>query len=229
MQQRNHRKVITVGARQSPLSQAQVREVLLEIKNHYPEIEFSGIFVETMGDKDLKTSLRTLVKTDFFTKEVDTLLLSSVCRIAIHSAKDLPDPIPEGLSLAALTVGLDPSDSLVFRPGDQLDTLPSGAIIATSSVRREEAVRQLRADLRFIDLRGTISQRLEKLRTYEADGVVIAEAALFRLGLTHINRIRLPGDTVPYQGQLAILTRSDDWEMLELFSCIDSQCVFPRP
>jgi hydroxymethylbilane synthase len=181
------------------------------------------VFVETYGDLDLNTSLRTLGKTDFFTREVDQLLLKGVCRLAVHSAKDLPDPLPSGLKVVAITRGKDPSDSLVFRPGESLASLPSGAVIATSSVRRQEAVRQLRADLQFIDLRGTIAQRLSKLDSREADGVVVAEAALIRLGLLHLNRLRLPGETVSYQGQLAVIAHNDDVEMASLFSCIDAR------
>ena len=81
----------------------------------------------------------------------------------------------------------------------------------------------MRPDLRFIDLRGTIGQRLSKLEKGEADGVVVAEAALIRLGLTHLNRVRIPGETAQFQGQLAVVCREDDKEMRELFACIDSR------
>lgn len=214
---------LIVGARSSPLAQVQVQEVLAELRSHQPHIQFNGIYVESQGDKDQKTSLRSIDKTDFFTKEIDDLLLSGDCRIAIHSAKDLPEPLPEGLSIVCLTRGLDPSDSLVLNPGVALEDLAQGAVIATSSVRREEAVKQLRSDVTFIDIRGTIAQRLAVLEKGEADGVVLAEAALIRLGLTHLNRVKLPGDTVPFQGQLAVMARSDDMEMRELFACIDSR------
>jgi hydroxymethylbilane synthase len=214
---------IIAGARRSPLSQAQLQEVLQEIQTHHPEIAFQPVFVDTKGDRDQKTSLRTLDKTDFFTKELDDMLLTGKIHIAIHSAKDLPEPLPQGLCIAAITRGLDPSDSLVLRQGERLQSLVPDAIVATSSERREEAVRQLRSDLRFVDLRGTIADRLVKLDKGEADGVVVAECALIRLGLTHLNRIRLPGNTVPMQGQLAIVVREDDSEMRTLFSCIDSR------
>lgn len=213
---------IVVGARKSLLSQAQAREILWEIRLHHPEIEFETVFLESHGDKDLRTSLRSLDKTDFFTREIDHLLLSGGCRIAIHSAKDLPEPIPDGLKMIALTKGVDPSDSLVMRDGVSFESLASGAIIATSSQRREEVIKQLRTDLRFIDLRGTIEQRLEKLLTREADGVIVAEAALIRLGLTRLNRLRLPGEVAVNQGKLAVLAREKDQEMANLFSVIDT-------
>jgi hydroxymethylbilane synthase len=214
---------INVAGRSSPLSQAQIQEVWTNLKIHHPHVHFIPHLVNTTGDNDQKTSLRSLEKTDFFTKEVDELLLSEKCRIAIHSAKDLPEILPKELKLIALTIGLDPSDSLVMLPGFTIQTLSSNALIATSSERREEAVKQLRSDVRFSDIRGTISQRLEKLKLGEADGVVIAEAALIRLGLTHLNRVTLPGPTVPFQGQLAILARNNDIEMQQLFHCLDSR------
>lgn len=212
-----------MGARSSPLSQRQVQEVLAELRQTYPDIDFTCQYVATIGDKDQQTSLRTLGKTDFFTKEVDELVLNGSCRIGIHSAKDLPDPLAKGLKLICLTKGVDSSDALVLRPGMTINTLPVGACVATSSIRREEAVRTLRSDLTFCDIRGTISQRLAKLEQGHVDAVVIAEAALIRLNLTHLNRIRLPGETVPGQGQLAILARDSDQGMQELFACMDAR------
>jgi hydroxymethylbilane synthase len=208
---------IVVGARESPLSQAQFHE----ISDLLPQTVFKPLYFKTTGDVDLKTSLRTLEKTDFFTKEIDEALLEGKCRIAIHSAKDLPDPLPEGLKLIALTRGVDASDSLVFKEGYTLESLPQGALIATSSKRREQAVSALRNDLTFCDIRGTIQQRLQQMKTSAIKGVVIAEAALIRLQLTHLPRITLPGPSTPLQGQLAVIARSDDVEMQKLFSPLD--------
>lgn len=216
-------KIVVVGARSSPLSRIQAEEVLTEIQQHYPQVSFVYHFVETYGDKDRKTSLRELNKTDFFTREIDNLLLQGSCRVGIHSAKDLPDPLTRGLVLAALTQGLDSFDVLVMPPGMTLSTLPPGALIATSSERREQMVLQLRSDLRFTDIRGGVDERLKKLERGEIDGLVVAEAALIRLRLTHLNRQVLPGETVPGQGQLAIIVREDDEEMKQLFQILDSR------
>jgi len=219
--------MIKVGARFSPLSQAQVREVLLELRIHHPDSDFQPLFLKTTGDLDLKSSLRGLEKTNFFTKEVDDLLVQGLCRIAIHSAKDLPASLPEGLKIIAITEGVDSADVLVLRSGESFDALPSRPVIATSSERREAMVSLLRSDFLFKDLRGTIAQRLSKLDSGEADGVVVAEAALIRLGLTHLNRVRLPGDGVALQGKLAIVARHDDDEMHQLFACLDSRSLCP--
>lgn len=214
---------ISVCARRSPLSQMQVKEIQSALQKTNPHVHFDTTFVETTGDLDQSTSLRTLDKTDFFTKELDQMILSKECQVAIHSAKDLPDPLPAGIALIALTKGVDSSDSLILREGVSLDQLLPGAKIGTSSYRREEMVASLRSDLSFVDIRGTIEKRLEKLFQGEVDGVVIAEAALIRLNLTHLNRITLPGKTVPGQGQLAILAKSDNNELKTLFSSLDAR------
>lgn len=215
--------LILAGARKSPLSQVQFHEIRAALAVHHPAVDLQPHFIDTSGDIDQKTSLRALGKTDFFTKEIDDLLLQGHCRVGIHSAKDLPVPIAAGLTIVALTRGLDPSDSLVLREGASLHSLPEGARIATSSQRREEAVNALRKGFRFVDLRGTIGQRLAKLDSGEADGVVVAEAALIRLGLTHLNRIVIPGETVPFQGQLAVVANAGDGKMAEIFRCLDSR------
>lgn len=214
---------ITVGARASKLSQAQVCEVLQLLNQFYSEIAFEVLLVDTSGDKDLNTSLRTMDKTDFFTREIDDLILKGMCRVGIHSAKDLPDPLRTGLKRIALTKGIDPSDVLVLRPGEQVNTLPPGSLIATSSERREAQVKALRSDFCFKDIRGTIEQRLSQLDSKKVDGVVIAEAALIRLGLIDLNRIKLPGTTALFQGQLAVVALQDDVEMQTLFACIDGK------
>jgi hydroxymethylbilane synthase len=212
---------IVVAARSSALSRVQVQEVLLELHAFYPDVYFTSHLVTTTGDKDLLTSLKNMDKTNFFTKEIDQMLLEKKCRIAIHSAKDLPEPLPRGLKCIALTKGVDSSDVLVFREGDSLSKLQENAKIATSSLRREEMIKDLCTDFLCVDIRGTIEERLKKLDRGEVDALVIAEAALIRLGLTSRNRIQLPGPSALYQGQLAVVSREEDQEMVDLFSCID--------
>ncbi len=205
---------IKVGCRESPLSQAQFRELAKMIPNLTPYL------VETIGDRDQKTSLRTMDKTDFFTRCIDEAQLEGKCRLSLHSAKDLPDPLPKGLVLAALTKGVDPRDSLVMRKGEQLKP---GARVGTSSERRDAMVRRLCPDITPVDIRGNIGQRLQLLFSGMVDAVVIAEAALVRLGLTHLNRIIFPDKTAPLQGQLAVLAREEDMEMRFLCAPIDSR------
>lgn len=211
---------VRTAARASPLSRAQA----VEVQALLPHLELSMHFVETIGDLDKKTSLRDLGKSDFFTREIDRMLLEGKVDAAIHSAKDLPEPLPDGLSIAALTAGVDPRDALVLRRGQNLSDLPEGSCIATSSKRREDAVKTLRSGFCFCDLRGTIQERLEKLERGEVDGVVVAEAALARLGLrAKLNRFFLPGDAAESQGRLAIVVRSEDTQTKELFCPIDAR------
>ncbi|HSX12334.1 MAG TPA: hydroxymethylbilane synthase [Rhabdochlamydiaceae bacterium] len=214
-----------VGARTSKLSKAQVWEIFEEIRVFYPNAHFIPVWVKTTGDKDLRTSLKTLEKTDFFTKEIDELLLKGEIDLAIHSAKDLPEPLREGLCVAALTKGLDPSDSLVLRDHETLDSLPPGALIGTSSKRREEAIKKLRSDLQCVDIRGNIERRLKTLDQRKVDGVIVAECALIRLQLHQRNRIRLPGETAALQGQLAVVVRERNDHLRELFAKIDENAL----
>jgi hydroxymethylbilane synthase len=218
--------ILEVGARFSPLSKAQVKEIYDALQQYHSHVRFDIHYMSTFGDRDQITSLRTLDRTDFFTRDIDQWVLQGRNRMGIHSAKDLPVPLANGLTLFCLTQGVDSSDSLVLRSNETLQSLQSGAKIATSSVRREAMVKQLRADLTFCDLRGTIAQRLAKLQKGEADGVVVAEAALIRLGLTHLNRIRLPGTTAEGQGQLAVVGRKEDQEIQALFACLDVRTCF---
>lgn len=204
---------IKIGARGSSLSRAQVQEVYEELKAHH-DVLFEPIWVDTTGDTDLTTSLTTLDKTDFFTRQIDALLVQGGCRIAIHSAKDLPEPLAEGLKLVALTRGVDPSDALVF-----LESLPLHARIGTSSARRVATMRDLYPSFRCVDVRGTIQRRLALLEERVIDGLVVAEAALIRLHLQP-PRIRLPGPTAALQGRLAVIARENDIEMQELFACL---------
>jgi hydroxymethylbilane synthase len=212
---------ISVAARTSALSRAQVAEVLCELQRFFPKVQFSTRWIETRGDRDLKTSLRLLDKTDFFTREIDQMLLNQECRIAIHSAKDLPDPLPKGLSLVAVTKGVSPLDVLVTRKGETLPQL-CGAKVGVSSLRREEGIRQLLPHAQCVDIRGTIERRLAQLEEGLVDALVVAEAALIRLGLTDLSYIPLPCTPAPMQGRLAIIAREEDSEMRELFRCLDA-------
>jgi hydroxymethylbilane synthase len=207
---------LKVGARGSPLSRKQVEEVMGEMG-----IEYEVEWIETRGDRDKTSSLGLMEKTDFFTREVDEKVLSGECDIGIHSAKDLPEPLPKGLKIFALTKGEVSTDSLVMRAGEKFEKLKRGAVIGSSSKRRDRVIKELRPDLKCIEVRGTIEERLEKLDRGEVDGLVVAEAALIRLGLTCRNRIDLPGYVAPLQGKLAVVGREGDETSLALFKKID--------
>ncbi len=213
---------IKVAARTSPLSRAQVAEVWQEIRVFFPSIQFISVWITTRGDRDLSTSLRFLDKTDFFTREVDQMLLQKKCRIAIHSAKDMPEPLYEGLKLVAVTKGVDAADALVFRKGSTQE-LPSLPRVGVSCMRRERAVKSILPHAECGDIRGTIEQRLSQLEEGRFDAIVMAEAALIRLGLTSLPRLRLEGPVAALQGKLAVVAKEEDREMEEFFQKIDTR------
>jgi hydroxymethylbilane synthase len=193
-----------------------VDEVYKELVQFYPHVTFVPTWIATKGDQDKTTSLKTLEKSDFFTDEIDCRQLKGEFRISIHSAKDLPDPLHPDLEVAALTKGIDSSDSLVVRAFP----IHYGARIGTSSHRREAFLKSWRPDLVCIDIRGTIDERLKRLNDGIIDGVIVAEAALIRLKLTHLPRLHLDIDTAPLQGRLAVVARKEDHEMKQLLRVI---------
>lgn len=214
---------IKIAARDSRLSRVQVQEVFLELQRFFPDLNFETFFMKTTGDLNLTTSLLGLEKTDFFTKELDVAVLKEECDVAIHSAKDLPHPLPLGLKIYAITRGVDPSDVLVLREGQTLNTLPKQARIGTSSLRRIETVKALLKECTPVDIRGTIEQRLALLFKGDVDAVVMAEAALIRLKLTHLNRYVLQGEVSAMQGRLAVVGRENNPLLDQMFQSIHSR------
>ncbi len=212
-------KEIVVGARSSALSQIQVQEIYLLLQNYHPDVVFVKKWFQTQGDLDLQTSLTSLEKTDFFTKEIDDAVLQGLCQVGIHSAKDLADPLPQGLRVVAYTQSIDPSDVLVLREGETLDQLPFQAKIGTSSLRRERNICALRQDLICRDIRGTIEKRLALLDEGVCDGLVVAKAALIRLGIAR-NTLPLDGEIAPMQGRLAVVAKTSDMDMQKIFLCL---------
>ncbi len=216
--------VITVGARGSRLSLKQVEEVIRGIRYHHPDLRFVLKCFSVKGDRDLKTSLRDMEKTNFFTEEIDRHLLDGACRIAVHSAKDLPDPLPKGLQIVALTDSVSSEDVVVVRSDSPLFKKRSiSCRIATSSLRREENIRKLFPKADLVDIRGTIERRLSLLRENSCEGVVVAKAALMRLSLQHLPMLPLPGVTAKGQGSLAVVARTGDAAVADWFSRIDSR------
>ncbi len=214
---------VSVGLRDSKLSKKQLEEVIQAMKIHQIDVILEPIYLKTLGDRHLGVSLRSLDKTDFFTRDIDELQLKGGCRISLHSAKDLPSPIPKNLKLIVLTKGIDRSDVLVFRNNESLKTLKKKARIGSSSKRRDKVIHLLRPDLLCVDIRGTVEKRLEMLLNREIDALVVAKAALIRLRLTHYHHRVLPGKPAPLQGQLAILAREEDEIMEKLFKPLDSR------
>ncbi|PIP68165.1 MAG: hydroxymethylbilane synthase, partial [Candidatus Omnitrophica bacterium CG22_combo_CG10-13_8_21_14_all_43_16] len=146
-------RIYRVGTRTSPLALKQVEEVFDVLKKFYPGVEPEVIGIDTYGDKDKVTPVSDIEGTDFFTREIDKALLKNEIDFAVHSAKDLPDELRDGLTIAAITYPIDPFDALVSKSGLTLDKLPEGARIGTSSLRRKEQLNKYRKDFGIVDIR----------------------------------------------------------------------------
>ena len=160
---------------------------------------------------------------DFFTREIDQAVLEGTADIALHSAKDLPIPLPRELELYAVSEGGDPRDALVSRNNLTLSRLPQGARVGTSSPSRRDQLKQLRADLQIVPIRGTIGERLQWIEDGRVDAVVVAKVALDRLGWSQRIADILPIQTHPLQGKLAAVGRRGDATLRSLLAGIDTR------
>ena len=197
-------KKIRIISRQSRLALLQVEELVKEAGI----TDYELIKTTSYGDRHKEMSLMDEgLAQDFFTRELDEALLEGRADIAVHSAKDLPNPLPDGIELLALTEGKDPSDSLVARDGLTLTTLPAGSKVGTSSAQRKEELLKVRPDLVVVPIRGTIEERIAQVDDGSVDALIVATCALDRLGLSHRATERLPFKTHPLQGKLAVTGR----------------------
>jgi len=215
-------KIIKTGTRPSPLALKQVEEV----QRLLPEVRLEIIPIGTSGDKDKATPLAYREESDFFTDEIEQALLAGSIDIGIHSAKDLERDIPDGLVIAALTKSISPDECLVSRGSILLDKLPAGSRIATSSRKRRDAILSFRPDLVVEGIRGNIDERLAQLDSGKFDAMIVAHAALIRLGLEYRITQIIPQEIIPphpLQGRLAVQIRSDREDLLEIFRSIDER------
>jgi hydroxymethylbilane synthase len=188
--------------------------------------DFEIIPIETTGDKDKATPLSYVEGADFFTRQIEDALMDGCIDAAVHSAKDLEERMPAGLTIAALTKSISPYECLVSRSHKSLLELPRGAEICTSSIKRREAIISFRGDFTLKDIRGDIEERLSKLDNGEFDAIITAHAALIRLGLE--NRISeiIPPDIMephPLQGRLAVQIREGRRDLAEIFRSIHAE------
>jgi hydroxymethylbilane synthase len=219
-------KVIKIGTRTSPLALKQVEEFKRISKRINNTVEFQIVGIDTYGDKDKKTSISVMEGTDFFTREIDDALLYGRIDFALHSAKDLPDVLREGLAVAAITSSIDPYDVLVSKNRLKLDKFPFAAKIGTSSIRRKKQLKEYRKDFQIVDIRGNIHQRLEILDNSMLDAIVIAAAGLIRLGLEDRITQKIPLEIMephPLQGCLAAVVRENDVDTSNLLRKILSE------
>lgn len=209
---------LRVATRGSSLALAQARFVLAALDG-----EGEPLVVETTGDQRADVPIHSMGGTGVFVKEIEEALLDGRADAAVHSAKDLPSTLPEGLVIAAVPDRADPRDALV---GCTLDRLPPGGRVGTGSVRRRSQLASLRPDLTFGNLRGNIGTRLERVADFDA--VVVAAAALDRLDRSDAASERLdPHDMLPQvgQGALVVECRADDETTREALSVIENPAL----
>lgn len=174
---------IRVGTRKSNLAIAQGEWVIRKIKRKFSHLKFELVSIKTKGDIVLDRRLDKIGGKGLFIKELENALLNNVIDIAVHSAKDIPAELPEELAITAVSAREDPRDVLVTSNGIPLEDLKKGAIIGTSSARREAQILDRRPDLKVKLLRGNVNTRLDKAMNNEYDAVILAAAGLKRLGL----------------------------------------------
>lgn len=216
-------KKIRVIARGSRLSRLQVEEVF----KNFPELAYEIKYLESYGDKNQQISLLNgEAPADIFTRELDDAIRQGDADIAIHSAKDLPYPLPEDIEVIALFPAFDTTDSLVSRDHKKLAELPAGSIIGTSSPLRKKGLNELRPDLTIKGIRGCIEERVQQVKDGKYDAAIVATCALKRLGMEDEIAEVLPFPTHPLQGFLAITAKKGSQALQQAFaskSILDKQ------
>lgn len=217
-------RTLRIGTRGSRLALWQAEHVGGLLRAAHPGLVVERVEIVTAGDRVLDTALSSIGDKGLFTRELEDALRSRRIDMAVHSLKDLPTALPEGLELGAVVEREDPRDVLVSSAGRRLAELPAGARIGTSSLRRRAQLLARRADLVVVDLRGNVPTRLEKVARGDADATVLARAGLVRLRLVdRISEVLDPEVLLPAvgQGALGIEVRRADERVLRLLAPLD--------
>jgi hydroxymethylbilane synthase len=220
-------RTIKIGSRKSQLALVQTYWVQAELQKHFPEINFEVETMSTQGDKILDVALAKIGDKGLFTKELEVGMLSNQIDFAVHSLKDLPTNLPEGLMLGCVTKRVNPADALVVNEkhkDKQLETLPEGAVIGTSSLRRLAQLRHHFPHLTFKDVRGNVNTRLAKLDAGEYDAIILAVAGLERLDMSDRIHQIIPAEISLHavgQGALGIECREGDPEVLTVIKALE--------
>ncbi|MDY6939545.1 MAG: hydroxymethylbilane synthase [Cyanobacteriota bacterium] len=220
-------RTIRIASRKSQLALVQTYWVQEQLKQRHPDRQFEVETMSTKGDKILDVALAKIGDKGLFTKELEVGMLNRETDFAVHSLKDLPTNLPEGLMLGCITQRENPADALVVHDrhkDKQLDTLPEGAIVGTSSLRRLAQLRHYYPHLKFKDIRGNVNTRLAKLDAGDYDAIILAVAGLQRLGFGDRIHQEIPADVSLHavgQGALGIECRTGDPEILEILKTIE--------
>lgn len=214
---------LIVATRKSALALAQCRALMHELCRLHPDVEVEELHVVTTGDRIVDRALREVGGKGLFVKEIEEAILSGRAAVAVHSMKDVPAELAEGLEICCIPRRADPRDVAVTRDGRRLAALPQGARVGTSSLRRSVQLAAFRPDLNFVPLRGNVDTRLRKCEQGEVDAVVLARAGLVRLGLEHrVTEALDPQVCLPSggQGALAVESAGGDAATRALFAAL---------
>ena len=219
---------IRIGTRGSPLALAQAREVQrrLEAAHGPGGLAFEVRVIRTSGDRIQDRTLAEAGGKGLFTKEIEEALSAGEVDIAVHSMKDMPTILPEGLAVRCFLPREDVRDAFISHKAPTLALLPAGAVVATASLRRQAQVKHLRPDLAVVPMRGNVETRLRKLAEGAADATLLAMAGLKRLGLEDRVTAPVPVDEMlpaVAQGAIGVETRADDLTMAELIAPINHE------
>lgn len=220
---------IRLGSRESPLALVQTEMVKRALLSHWPHLKLEIKTFKTQGDIILDTALSKAGDKGLFVKELEMALLADEIDLAVHSMKDMPGELPEGLRLVSVLDREDPRDVLLGRDGTKFMDLPGDAVIGTSSLRREAQLRRLRPDLCYKVIRGNLQTRYRKLEERQYDAIMLAAAGVHRLGWE--NRITQYFDswteTIPAvtQGILGVEFRADDNRIAALLAPLQIHSV----
>ena len=211
-------KTLKIATRQSPLALWQAEHIKARLEALHADVTVELVTFVTQGDKILDTPLAKIGGKGLFVKELEAALLDGRADLAVHSMKDVPMALPEGLTLAVICEREDPLDAFVSNTYSHFDALPQGAKVGTSSLRRKCQILKQRPDLNIIDLRGNVGTRLSKLDAGNYDAIILASAGLKRLGLAErIRHTLTPDMSLPAvgQGALGLECREDDQVVLD--------------
>ncbi len=224
-------KTIRIATRKSPLALWQAEEVARQLKLHHADLEVELVTMTTQGDIILDTPLAKIGGKGLFVKELETGMLEGRADIAVHSMKDVPMQLPNGLHLSVIMQREDPTDAFVSNTVASLDELPQYAKVGTCSLRRQTQLVEKRPDIEILNLRGNVNSRLAKLDNGDYDAIILASAGLIRLGFE--DRIK-HGISVEQslpaagQGAVGIECRSDDKEVNALLAPLHDQDTATR-
>ncbi|RXZ44397.1 hydroxymethylbilane synthase [Crenobacter cavernae] len=217
-------KTLVIASRESRLAMWQAEHIKARLEALYPDLSVSILGMTTQGDQILDKTLSKIGGKGLFVKELEVALAEGRADLAVHSMKDVPMALPEGFALAAICEREDPRDAFVSNKYASLSELPDGAVVGTSSLRRESQLRAHYPHLVVKPLRGNVQTRLSKLDAGEFDAIILAAAGLKRLELTERIRTELsPSESLPAPGQgaLGIEIRADRDDLKQLLSPLD--------